>query len=299
MTADVRSRKASLRAVALQENFQRSYDQVLSAVPGTPAVPAATASQAHLEGMVGLNCCRYLQTYMGRPALLVEDGYMQILRLRPSRESLWIYADLRGFTPSSLEVTCNPHETFNLGLRVRDRGGLAEFYRAGKPGSVVFAGLTIDAFKDMHLGLHGPHSGCVLTRDPRQLAGDELDARREYTFDRGSEYFAASSVLRRFGIFLRARPQSIDWWSDSREVKVECWFDGLAESEAARMLDDLASEHLAPRWKLTEEKYEFGAAPGARYADRELPLVGTYHYFVVEGTSTKVQVRLLEGLWSR
>lgn len=276
MPTDNVARRARLRSIATGQGLQAARSAVHSLPPGASVVEVPTSAQAYLEGMVTLGL-----RYLHEDGELVEPAEpVQITKLDMTAQSICIHASQAGLARHMADRSCDPFEGADVSLRVRDSKGRVEFFQVGHPGSVVLSDFTYAAYVDLHRQRTEAHEPCLLTRPVDALDPDERESLLLYPRDKSSDWWAASSLLRRLRLLTVLEPAQVDIWATHGELKVECVYRELSETTARRLLDALASQHISPRWIPERE--------------RSGPLVDKLHYFTVEGASTKVQVRVFQ-----
>lgn len=245
--------------------------------------------------------------------------FLEITRLQPESDRLVIDVDPNGAAVTiaygalaSVLTEAAPHEVYAPLLRPRAAPEGVEFHRIGNPGAVLFRGISLDDI----VAVHAEHfdrvdlSKADSAPDSPSNAGDRMGAdpfdevdsvwrtspNRATTaelqhvslpgvIERHSALWVTSSVIRRLGILIRLGPSSINTWRETIDgtstVKAEAWYPHMTPATRDRLLRDLGSPHLSPRWTYQPSRPN-------RYGN----IVDPYHYFAVADTRHRVQLRL-------
>lgn len=209
-----------------------------------------------------------------------------------------------------------PDEVYAPLLRPRATTEGVEFHRLGNPGAVLFRGISLsdlitadarryDRADPSTAHTAAPSAGASLSNAEDDTAADTTDdvdlvwktsptiattAELQHVslprvIDRQSSLWVTSSVIRRLGILIRLGSTSINTWRDTYDgtstVKVEAWYPHLTPATRDRLLKDLASPHLSPRWA-------YQPPPRTPHGDLE----EMYHFFTVADTRHQVRLRL-------
>lgn len=289
MRKELFQRRVRLRSRATLQPYHaaRRALQGLSAV--SPVLPAGSETQQLLEGQF-FQAIRTLHYPWRNGPFDSLPGCLEIRAIEPDHDRLVLRVEPSGVAATIVDraLAHAPRNGYPADvevpyLRVRDGERGAEFYRLGSPGVIVLEGVTFGDVAALHAKHpHDEDMECLWITSPDTVTADE---EREWRARREPAYRVTSSVVRRLGLLTRLDASSIDtWevmWDEGAEVMVEAWFTKLSYEERIRLLRDLASPHLAPRWH------------------PKSPLEGDsthpYHYFTVGDTNHVVQIRLLEG----
>ncbi|WP_405059624.1 hypothetical protein OG474_43800 [Kribbella sp. NBC_01505] len=132
-------------------------------------------------------------------------------------------------------------------MRALDQG--VEFYRLGKPGSVVFNGISSEQVMDAHNDCMDGDHRCTVLESPGAMTSTEL--REDDYRGAGDGLKVISSVVRRLGLLARLGSRSIDTWIGNPDhICVEAFINPLDNEAYFALIADLLSPMLSPTWEL-------------------------------------------------
>lgn len=240
------SRRARLRSRATGEAYATARQAITRMRASAPVIPVPTPDQSALEGHI-FNSLRWLHC-------AAPYGNLRIMSILPERDRLVVRVpkdaaeELGECLFPELEAGHNDLDTYHgAGLRMREHRLGVEFVIPGRPGSVVFAGVSAADVRAAHHRQFDHRRGrCLAASSPDRATSAETRALGRLPLN---ELRAVSSLVRRLGLLRSLEPTSIDIWHRllggvAAEVRVK----QLEPRDRQQLIADLASPGLQPCW---------------------------------------------------
>lgn len=241
------TRRARLRSMTTREPFVSARGALMLGGRSDPVLPEATYHQQEWEGLL-FGALRVLH-FPEVPRYKRLPGSLRSLRVIPGAEGLCVDVASAGAALTIAErLIPGLHDgewSGVPGLRLQALDGAAMLYRLGAPGSVTFAGVTVDEIRTMfqHQVVVGASS--PTWDSPRGLTLAEQSAPEMWS---PSELRMISCVVRRVGLLIGMGGYSIDlWWSAPERISVETFVSHLTPLRRMEMLSAMTSSELTPR----------------------------------------------------